>query len=135
MTCLITALHDRFRAAVAGGVITDVASSMWSSDLGLFQTVELDSDPWVDPERWRQISPITHVSGVRCPTLILHGSADERTPLNQAEAWFLGLRRHGTPVEMVCYPGASHSFQWDGRPAERIDYCRRIESWLTEHCG
>jgi dipeptidyl aminopeptidase/acylaminoacyl peptidase len=133
LTCLITALHDRFRAAVAGGVMTDQPSSMWSGDLGLFETVEFDSDPWTDPDRWRAMSPITHVRRVRAPTLILHGDSDERCPFDQADAWFLALRHHGVPVRLVRYPDASHSFQWAGRPSHRIDYCRRLEEWLERY--
>jgi dipeptidyl aminopeptidase/acylaminoacyl peptidase len=133
LTCLITALRDRFAAAVAGGVITDLPSSMWSSDLGLFEISEHDSDPWSHPDVWRERSPIDRVQGVRCPTLILHGEADDRCPFNQAEAWFLALRRQGVPTQLVAYPDASHSFQWAGKPSHRIDYCRRIEDWFENY--
>jgi dipeptidyl aminopeptidase/acylaminoacyl peptidase len=133
MTCLLTARHDRFRAAVTGGAITDLPSAMWSSDLGWLRVCEQGSDPWSDPGRWRERSPITDARKVRAPTLILHGLADDRCPINQGEAWFFALRASGTPVEMVVYPGTSHDFS--SRPSHHVDYCRRVEAWLERHCG
>ncbi len=133
MTCLLTARHDRFRAAVTGGAITDLPSAMWSSDLGWLRVFEQESDPWSDPERWRERSPITDAMHVRAPTLVLHGLADDRCPINQGEAWFFALQAAGTPVELVVYPGTSHDFS--NRPSHHVDYCRRLEAWVERHGG
>ena len=69
----------------------------------------------------------------RYPTLILHGGADDRCPVGQAEQWFHGLRVRDVPVRLVLYPGGSHLFILSGRPSHRIDYSRRIIDWVTEH--
>ena len=37
------------------------------------------------------------------------------------------------PVEMVRYPGSSHSFRLSGRPSHRLDYYRRVIEWLERY--
>ena len=56
-------------------------------------------------------------------------------PTTQAEQWFAALRARGVPTEMVLYPGASHLFILNGRPAHRRDYSERIVDWLERHAG
>jgi dipeptidyl aminopeptidase/acylaminoacyl peptidase len=73
------------------------------------------------------------VDGVRAPTLILQGGADDRCPVGQAEQWFHALRTRGVPVCLVRYPGGDHLFILNGRPSHRIDYSRRVVGWVTEH--
>ncbi len=78
------------------------------------------------------MSPWARVGDVTTPTLVLHGGADLRCPLPQAQQWHAALRARGVPTRLVIYPGASHTFVVDGRPSYRIDYSHRVVNWLTE---
>jgi dipeptidyl aminopeptidase/acylaminoacyl peptidase len=75
------------------------------------------------------------VDQVRTPTLVLHGAADLRCPVGQAQQWFAALRERGVPTQLVLYPGGSHLFPIDGRPSHRVDYNERIVEWLERHAA
>jgi dipeptidyl aminopeptidase/acylaminoacyl peptidase len=136
MSCWLTARSDRFAAAVAGGSVTDLVGEAGTSDLGWYlDMIEFGRDVY-DNQAWvADRSPITHVHRARTPTLLLHGEDDLRCPIGQAEQWFAALRSRGVPTQLVRYPGAGHLFILSGRPSHRVDYCRRVEEWVTSHVG
>ncbi|MDQ1425774.1 MAG: hypothetical protein QOD72_3272, partial [Acidimicrobiaceae bacterium] len=134
MTCWLTATTDRFRSAVAGGVVTDMASFSGTSDVGIgFARVELGVLPWEDRDRLAASSPSTFVDQVRTPTLIVHGERDDRCPIGQAEEWFSALRANGVETALVRYPGGSHLFILNGPPSQRVDWCQRVVDWTQAH--
>ncbi|GLW07101.1 hypothetical protein Misp01_22310 [Microtetraspora sp. NBRC 13810] len=126
MSCWLSARTDRFKAVIPGGCVSDLASIGGTSDVGHFL-----KDLECGGEVVKQ-SPITHVAGVTAPTLLLHGEADDRCPVGQAEQWFTALRERRVPVRLVRYPGASHLFILNGRPSHRRDYNERIVEWLEK---
>ena len=136
MTCYLTSRDDRFAAAVAGGVVSDVASMAGTSDSGHYLGVaELGAVPAENRAHYAALSPLAQVEKVRTPTLIVHGADDDRCPAGQAEQWFTALREQGVPTRMVLYPGASHLFILDGRPSHRADFNRRIVDWVEQYAG
>ncbi|MGW6054960.1 serine hydrolase [Streptomyces sp. NPDC055189] len=136
MTCCLTSRDDRFAAAVAGGVVSDLTSMFGTSDEAhLLAAHELGGTPWQHRERYAELSPYTRVEQVRTPTLVLHAAADERCPVGQAEQWFTALREQGVPTRLVLYPGGSHLFLLDGPPSHRADFTRRIVDWVERHAG
>ncbi|MCD4533622.1 serine hydrolase [Nocardioides sp. cx-169] len=134
MTCYLTAHDDRFAAAVAGGVVSDLVSMYGTCDDGaLLGSVELGGTPWQEPERYAAMSPITRVADVRTPTMILHGGGDLRCDLGQAQQWHTSLRQLGVPTQLVIYPEQSHEFILTGPPSHRLDYAHRVVGWLEQH--
>ncbi len=136
MTCYLTSRDDRFAAAVAGGVVSDVTSMAGTSDAGHFiAAYELNALPAADRARYEEMSPLARVEQVHTPTLVLHGADDVRCPVGQAEQWHAALREHGVPSRLVLYPGASHLFILDGKPSHRLDFNRRIVDWVEQYAG
>jgi CubicO group peptidase (beta-lactamase class C family) len=136
MTGYLTSRDDRFAAAVAGAMISDLTSMCGTSDTGhRLATTELGVSPWLDRDRYAELSPYSRVEKVRTPTLILHGTADERCPVGQSELWFNALKVQGVPTRLVLYPGGSHMFPFDGPPSQRVDLARRIVDWVERHAG
>jgi len=134
MTAWLTAHDDRFKAAVAGGIVSDLVSEYGSSDDGaLMGRYELGGAPWDDPEAYAAMSPITRVGYVATPTLVLHGKDDLTCPVGQAQQWHTSLRDCGVPTELVLYPGASHVFILLGPPSQRLDYARRVVDWVERY--
>ncbi|WP_217181798.1 serine hydrolase [Streptomyces sp. AC495_CC817] len=134
MTCYLTSRDDRFAAAVAGGVVTDLFSMGGTSDFGHYLSAKENGGlPWRDEELISAQSPFTHVDRVQTPTLILHGAADDRCPVGQAEQWFTALRERGVPTRMVLYPGGSHLFPLSGPPSHRADFSRRVADWVEQY--
>ena len=134
MTCWLTTVTDRFAAAAPGGVVTDLVSFSGTADVGgLMDRAEYGALSADDPDLLRRMSPLTSVTQVRTPTLVLQGAADDRCPVGQAEQWFTSLRTLGREVEMVLYPEGSHLFILNGRPSHRADWNARIVDWVTRH--
>jgi dipeptidyl aminopeptidase/acylaminoacyl peptidase len=129
MTCWLTARSDRFRAAVPGGLVCEHHSENASSDMGgLLHDLEIGG-----VENAVRLSPATYVDQVTTPSLILHGAADERCPVGQAELWYTRLRDNGVETRMVLYPGGSHLFILNGPLSHRRDYNQRVIDWVVEH--
>ncbi|MFJ4650289.1 serine hydrolase [Nocardia sp. NPDC088792] len=132
--CWLPTRTDRFAAVVTGGVVSDLVSLMGTSDAGdYFAHIEFGATYWDDPAKVAAMSPLAHVDRVTAPTLVLHGEADVRCPLGQAEQWYNALHDRGVPAELVIYPGATHLFILDGKPSHRADYNRRIIDWVIAH--
>src|SRR5215472_11820791 len=135
-TCYLTSRDDRFAAAVAGGVVSDLHSMAGSSDAGHFLSeYELTVPSWDDNGRYNAMSPMAQVARVRTPTLIVHGAADLRCPIDQAKQWHTALRERGVPTRLVLYPHASHLFILDGKPSHLLDFNRRVVDWVEQYAG
>ncbi len=136
MTCYLTSRDSRFAAAVAGGVVSDLPSMAGSSDAGHYLSeYELTTPAWDDNGRYDVMSPMAQVSRVRTPTLIVHGAADLRCPVDQAKQWHTALRERGVPTRLVLYPEGSHLFILDGKPSHRLDFNRRVVDWVERYAG
>ncbi|EWM12511.1 acylaminoacyl-peptidase [Kutzneria sp. 744] len=133
MTCYLTSRDDRFAAAVAGGVVSDLVSMAGSSDLGHFLAA-YELGGWTGKEL-AAMSPITGVDAVHTPTLIIQGAEDVRCPIGQAEQWHAALRTRGVPTRLVLYPGGAHLVIVNGPPSHRIDFNDRIVDWVERHAG
>lgn len=134
MTNWLTATSDRFSAAVAGGSICDFVSLFGTSDMGwVMSEYDIGVHPHIDPAAALRRSPIGLGRAVRTPTLLLHGEADLRCPISQAEEWLAMLLGSGCQAEMVRYPGASHGFLTQGPPSLAADYGTRLVKWVTRH--
>ena len=133
MACWLTGHDDRFRAAVAGGTVSDLVSMYGTSDDLCLSAYELGGTPWGEPDLYAAMSPLTRVADVRTPTLVLHGAEDRTCPLSQGQQWHTSLVERGVESELVVYPGASHVFLLLGLPSHRLDLNRRILDWVTSH--
>lgn len=65
-------------------------------------------------DRWREASPMTHVTPEAPPFLIMHGDLDDIVPLTQSERLRDHLSAQGVPVEFGRLAGEGHSFTWEG---------------------
>ncbi len=73
MTCYLTSRDDRFAAAVAGGVVSDLVSMAGTSDAGHFLSELRAAGPCRGQtrDRYEAMSPLAGVDAVRTPTLDL----------------------------------------------------------------
>lgn len=134
MSNWLTGSSDRFSAAVAGGSICDFVSLFGTSDMGwTMSEYDIGVRPHVDPVEALRRSPVGLGRQVRTPTLLLHGEADHRCPISQAEEWLAMLHGNGCEATLVRYPGASHGFLTDGPPSMAADYGDRLVDWMISH--
>lgn len=131
MTNWLTArFPDAFKAAVTSRSISNWESWYGSSDAQGLTEFEFDGTPWEQRELYRRLSPISYVENVTAPTLIIHSEEDWRTPMTDAEQWYIALKKMEVPVEFVRYPRSSHGLSRTGEPWLLVDRLERKRSWF-----
>ena len=84
-----------------------------------------------DPALYERISPITAVSALRAPLLIIHSDQDRNVPPEDTYRLIDELQRQEKYYEAVIYPGEAHGL---ADPAHQLDSYRRIlgffDRWL-----
>ncbi len=135
MTNWIVGHTDRFRAAVTQRSISNNISAFGTSDIGwhFWQHEMGDATPWHDGHKLVDRSPLTHVTRIHTPLLILHAENDRRCPIEQAEQLFVALQVLGRETTFVRYPTDTHELTRGGKPTNRVDHCRRIVDWFDAH--
>jgi dipeptidyl aminopeptidase/acylaminoacyl peptidase len=135
LTCYLTSRDGRFRSAAAGGCVADLKSMAGTSDTG-HELADWEWGSFSPAGRdFSASNPLDQVADVTTPTLLLHGDADLRCPVGQAEQWHTALRELGVDTQLVRYPGASHLFILDGTPSHRIDYNQRVVDWVEQYAS
>lgn len=135
MTNWVVGHTDRFKAAVTQRSISNNISAFGTSDIGWhFWEFEMgDATPWRDPRKLVDHSPLTYVTNVKTPLLILHAEKDYRCPIEQAEQFFVALKVLGKEAVFVRYQDDTHELTRGGKPKNRIDHARRIADWFDAH--
>lgn len=121
---------DRFKAASVGAMVSDWTSEYgpgFNHDVSLWY---IGGTPWENPEAWREKSPLTHVSSVTTPTLILHGMNDRTDTEPQSMMFFQALRDQGKEVRYLRFPREPHGFR-----EPRHQRTRDLEEirWIQKH--
>jgi dipeptidyl aminopeptidase/acylaminoacyl peptidase len=132
MTNWIIGHTSRFKAAVAGGCVSDLVSMYGTSDIGsTFQDADFGGPWWEQRERYTRLSPISYVDQINTPLLLMHAEGDLRCPIGQSEELFVALRRQCKPVQFVRFPGGNHLFVTMGPPGHRVEYINRLIGWIN----
>jgi dipeptidyl aminopeptidase/acylaminoacyl peptidase len=130
MTAWITTKTNRFRAAQADRMISNWISWYGSSDAQGLTEFEFYGKPWENLKLYEELSPIRYVERVRTPTLIVQSEEDHRTPMTDAEQWFMLLKKQNVPVELVRYPRSTHDLSRTGEPWLLVDRLARLRQWF-----
>jgi dipeptidyl aminopeptidase/acylaminoacyl peptidase len=131
MTAWVTTRTDRFKAAQTDRMISNWFSWYGTSDAQGLTEFEFYGKPWDNPELYNELSPINYVGEVRTPTLIVQSEEDHRTPMTDAEQWFMALNKQGVPVEFMRYPRSTHDLSRTGEPWLLVDRLGRLRQWFT----
>lgn len=131
MTAWITTKTSRFKAAQADRMISDWLYWYGASDAQGLTEFEFFGKPWDNFAMYDTLSPIRHVTKVKTPTLIVQSEEDHRTPMGNAEIWFMALKKQGVPVELIRYPRSTHELSRSGEPWLLVDRLGRLRQWFT----
>ena len=131
MTAWITTKTTRFKAAEADRMISDWTYWYGASDAQGLTEFEFYGKPWDNFAMYDTLSPIRGVQRVKTPTLIVQSEDDFRTPMGNAELWFMALKKQGVPVELVRYPRSTHELSRSGEPWLLVDRLGRLRQWFT----
>jgi len=131
MTAWITTKTNRFKAAQTDRMISNWFSWYGTSEAQGLTEFEFYGKPWDNWDLYEDLSPIKYVNKVRTPTLIVQSEEDHRTPMTDAEQWFMALKKQGVPVEFVRYPRSTHDLSRTGEPWLLVDRLGRLRQWFS----
>ena len=136
MTNWIIGHTDRFRACVSQRSISNWFSFLGVADIGVeFTRDQMHADPWADPEKLWEQSPLRYADRAKTPTLFIHSFEDYRCPIDQGYQMFTALAEHGTESKMVLFRGENHDLSRTGKPSHRLRRLREITAWFDSHRG
>jgi dipeptidyl aminopeptidase/acylaminoacyl peptidase len=110
MTSMVITKTNRFKAAMAGAPVTNLMSFNGTADIPDFLPSYFDKEFWDDPDVYAKHSAMFNIKNATTPTLVIHGQADDRVPIEQGYQLHRALQRRGIPTEMVAYPRQPHGF-------------------------
>lgn len=131
MTTWTIGQTQRFRAAVAGAIVYNRLNFWGTSDIGFnFGSWHFAGVPWEQEAALLERSPSRFVHRITTPVLLLHGEADLRCPVEQAEQMYQSLRYLGRTAVLVRYPGEYHGFT---KPSHKMDRFARTQAWFEHY--
>ena len=87
-------------------------------------------DPAKVPDLYRDRSPLTHVSKIKAPLLILQGANDPRVPQSEAKLMTDALKAAGKNFDQHVYEDEGHGFRMR---ANAVDSLRRASEWFDRY--
>jgi dipeptidyl aminopeptidase/acylaminoacyl peptidase len=131
MTCWIVTHTDRFKAAITGAPVVNRHSFVGTTDIPWFMEWHGGGNPWEPEGAEHQLerSSIRYVDRVVTPTMVVCGEGDLRCPIEQADQFYMALKRIGkAPAVQIRYPGEFHGLQ---KPAHKYDRYERTLAWFN----
>ena len=130
MTSTIVTKTDRFRAAIVGAAVTNLASFTGTADIPEFARSYFRSWPWEDPQVYVDRSALFHAGNVKTPSLVVHGDKDDRVPVSQGWEFYNALRAVGVPTDLLILPRQPHG----PREPKLLRTCHeRFLAWTETH--
>ncbi|MCL1631129.1 S9 family peptidase [Sporolactobacillus sp. CPB3-1] len=135
MTNTIIGTTERFRAAVTQRSICNLYNFYGTSDIGYYFLTRYfnGADLWTEEELLMRFSPIRNANKVSTPTCIIHSEQDHRCPIEQAEQWYVALKRLGVETRFVRIKGENHELSRSGHPKNRLVRLHEIMDWFNRH--
>jgi len=120
---------DRFKAAVVGAGLSDLASE-FGTEQGPSYDEWFYGLPYERLEGFIKSSPVTYIKNAKTPTLILQGTEDRTDPQGQSDQLYRPLKRYGVEVEYVLYPREGHGLREEKHLLDRLN---RIIAWYEKY--
>jgi dipeptidyl aminopeptidase/acylaminoacyl peptidase len=120
---------NRFKAAVAGAGLSDLASE-FGTEQGSAYDEWFFGIPYEHLADFQRSSPITYVKNARTPMLILQGEADRTDPIGQSQQMYRALKRYGVKSDFVTYPREPHGFTEE---KHQQDVLERLVAWFDTY--
>jgi dipeptidyl aminopeptidase/acylaminoacyl peptidase len=85
---------------------------------------------WERPEEFARYSPHVSAGNFVTPTLVIHGQADLRVPVNHGIELFNTLQKRGVPSKFVYYPDENH---WILKPQNSLFWYKTVREWVEKY--
>jgi dipeptidyl aminopeptidase/acylaminoacyl peptidase len=136
LTAWIVGSTNRFAAAMVQKPVINWTSFVLTADAtNFFAPYWFGEMPWEDgaQARYWARSPLSRVGNVTTPTAVMVGEQDYRTPVSEAEQYYMALRLRHVPTRLIRIPGSPHDIAF--RPTGMIAKVRNTLAWFAEHGG
>ena len=130
MTTWMTGHYNIWKVAVAGAAVTDQLDQQMLGDGANARGANSPFVSKVAMDRIHEQSPITYVSAMKAPTLIMSNVGDYRVPITQSYKLFHALKDFGVTTQFVAYPISGHNA---ADPVRTRDVQRRWMGWLDQY--
>ena len=131
-TWLIGNYPDQWKCAMAGAPVTDWMAEYDLSDGNVTVKYAFGGSPWTDGREklYREQSPVSYVTKVRTPTLVMSLMEDFRVPTSQAFAYYRALKDNGVETQFITFPGRGHN---PSDPLHNLERTRLWVDWVRRH--
>lgn len=138
-TAFVMTQTDLFAAGVAGGPLTNLASSYgeiyWNTGVPETGHAEVGQERmevpiYEDPQSYIRNSAVFHVNKMKGALLLAVGDKDGASDWHQDIEMYNVARRAGKQCVMLVYPGENHAL---AQKANQIDYHDRILDWFGHY--
>jgi dipeptidyl aminopeptidase/acylaminoacyl peptidase len=89
--------------------------------------------PQTEPDRFRDLSPVTHADRIRTPLLLIHAEQDENCLIGQSEEIDAALASLGREVRLGRIPEEGHLMNLVGRPSHRLLRATWLDEWFARY--
>ncbi len=134
MAARMTSKTNRFKAAIAERGVYNLLSLVGTSDFNIMFRIYFQKKfPLIEePDLLWDLSPLKYAAQVKTPTLIIHSESDHRTPLEQAEQYYMALKSTNVETIFARFPHSDHNLSRNGRTDRRIARLHLIQEWLDK---
>jgi len=133
---LISKYPKKFKAAVIRNPVLDIPVMCGASDIPEWSFAEVLNEKYYWPPKgedrkkfWKQ-SPMSEVSKIETPVLLMLGFKDRRVPMLNAIPWYSSIKEKGVPIKLLQFPNDCHPL---GEPETEVHSIISGISWIDEH--
>jgi dipeptidyl aminopeptidase/acylaminoacyl peptidase len=132
MTTWLLGHYGGWKAAVAGAAVTDWLDQYSLGDANVRRGQAFGGSPWTGGrmKEYVEQSPITSVSNIKTPTLVLSDTGDYRVTVTQSYKLYHALKDQGVETRFFVYPTGGHS---PTDPVRSRDVDKRWVEWLAKY--
>jgi dipeptidyl aminopeptidase/acylaminoacyl peptidase len=133
MTTWLLGNYSGWRVAVAGAAVTDNLDQYNFGDANVRRAYAFGGSPWTSAERMKAFidqSPITYVTKIKTPTLVMSNMGDYRVTVTQSFKLYRALKDNGVETRFIGYPLPGHNA---ADPVHQRDVQRRWMQWIADH--
>jgi acylaminoacyl-peptidase len=132
LTCWMIGRSNHFRAAVPIYPVINWYSWVLTADMGnIAVKYWFPGFPWDHVEHYEKRSLLSVVKNVSCPTMIICGEEDWRTPMSDSEQYYQALKLRGIETVLVRIPDEPHGILV--RPSHHLSKIQHITAWFDRH--
>jgi len=132
MSAWMIGKSDRFQAAaVVKPVMNWYSKTLVADNWYGYYNSRFPGLPWTNMEDYMKFSPISLVGNVECPTLVMVGMEDLRTPTSEAKQLYHALKYRKIETALVEIPGSYHNIS--NRPSQLITKVAHVVAWFEKY--